>query len=200
MEKVRDELIHLRDIAWTTSGARYNAARRLRTRSRLSLAVISLISAGGVALPLVAASPLFISKADFFGLFSAVLSLFILVVAVIETASGFEAKAETLYRNAEALNAFRLRINVLLASAEQLTPENLGDRTLDYAQIRDTCSINHEVVDYDLFRAKHPKDFEIRGGWMGARFVELRFALHSTWWLILIVLLSVWSFAKLVCK
>lgn len=202
MEKVADELIHLRNRAWTTSGARYNAARRLRTRGRLSLAVISLISAGGVALPLIAANPLYVSKADSFGLFSALLSLFILVVAVIETASGFDAKAETLYRNAEALNAFRLRINALLAStsAEQLPPNILEKHTVEYGQIRDTCSLNHELVDYDFFRVKHPKDFDIQGGWIGTLFVELRYALHSTWWLILIVLLSAWGFAKLVYK
>src|SRR5690348_8495655 len=95
------EFTDLRNRAWTTSGSRYNAARRLRTRSKLSLATIAFVSALGVAVPLLASSRFLSAYRSDLGLYSSLLSLFILVVAIIEGAAGFDAKADALFSNAE---------------------------------------------------------------------------------------------------
>ena len=188
---VAKELLALRNRAWITSGARYNAARRLRTRSRLSLATIALVSALGIAAPLLLASESFVGSRENLSLYSSILSIFILVVAIIEGAASYEAKADTLFRSAELLNAFRLRVNVLLIDESSQSVEELGKLTSEYERIKSECAINHEVVDFNLVRAAHPGDFELPENWIRKPLARIVYFLYSTWWLSLISIAAV---------
>ena len=188
---IASELTTLRDRAWTTSGSRYNAARRLRTRSRLSLATISLISALGVAIPLLLASGRFGPDRENLALFSSILSLFILVVAVIEGASGFDAKADTLFRSGELLNAFRARVNVVLCDSTQHSIAALQELTDEYERLKESCPINHEVVDFRLLRADHPSDYGLSESAWRSFFSRVHYFAYSTWWLLLISVIAV---------
>lgn len=183
---IRDELVQIRNRAWTTSGARYNASRRLRTRSKLSLATISLVSALGVATPLLMASQVFALHRDSLGVYSALLSLFILVVAVIEGAASYESKADALFRNAEQLNALRLKINVWLADETSPVAQQLLDASQEYDRARSECPINHEVVDFRLQQATHPADYNLAPSQFRKFARTCHFYLYSTWWLTLI--------------
>lgn len=197
MMKIEEELIAIRQRAWGTAGARYNAARRLRMRSKLSLATISLISAIGVSIPLISSSGLVSDREVLLNLYAALLSLFILVVAVIEGASGFDVKADALHRNAEALTAFRTRVGVALACAERQTVEALDAFASEYEQILATCGINHDVIDFELLQAHKPGDFQLKPSKWRLFIVRWKHALHSTWWLLVLGLLSVLLLALL---
>ncbi|WP_460824194.1 SLATT domain-containing protein [Lysobacter olei] len=191
MAKIEDELIAIRHRAWSTAGARYNAARRLRMRSRLSLATISLISAIGVSVPLILSTDLAADKENLLNLYAALLSLFILVVAVIEGASGFDVKADALHRNAEALTAFRTRIGVALACSERHTVEVLDDFASEYEQILGACGINHDSIDFELFQANKPGDFQMNPSRGRLFIVRWKHRLHSTLWLLAIGVISI---------
>lgn len=185
------EFVDLRNRAWTTAGARYNAARRLRMRGSLSLATISLISALGVAVPLLLASGSFSEISSDLGLYSSLLSLFILVVAVIEGAAGFDAKADALFRNAESLNAFRMRLNISLSDSSLQTTSCLQEMTNQYEQIKSSCSINHEVVDFNLHKARNPSDYGLPPDAVRVFFGVLFWVLYSSWWLLMIVIAAI---------
>lgn len=191
MTAIEDELLAIRGRAWSTAGSRYNAARRLRMRSKLSLATISLVSAMGVAIPIIVAAGLFSGKEVYLGLFAALLSLFILVVAVIEGASGFEVKAEALHRNAEAFTAFRMRVGVALACPTRQSVEALDRFADEYERILESCSANHEPIDFALLQAVKPKDFDLAPSEKRLFAVRVRYFLHSTWWLFTIAAASV---------
>lgn len=188
---IEKELTQLRDRAWTTSGSRYNASRRLRTRSKLSLATISLISAIGVAVPLLLATDSVDFSKNALSLYSALLSLFILVVAIIEGAASFDAKADSLFRNAEQLNAFRLRVNTALVDPNRHINEELIKLTDEYDRLKSECPINHEVVDYQLQKASHPQDYGLKPSKLRVLFASARFITYSTWWLSLILFAAV---------
>ena len=185
------EFTDLRNRAWTTSGSRYNASRRLRTRGKLSLAAIALISAIGVAVPMLMASRSFSVHGSDLALYSSLLSLFILVVAIIEGAAGFDAKAYALFRNAEQLNAFRMKVNVVLVDAASQTIERLDRMIAEYEQIKASCALNHEVVDFSLFKAKNPTDFGLKANGWRTFFSSIFWGVYSTWWLALISMAAV---------
>lgn len=191
MSTIAEEILSMRNRAWSTSGARYNAARRLRTRSKLSLATISLISAIGVAVPLIISHPEFALKSNALALYSAILSIFILVVAIIEGTASFDAKADSLYRNAEELNAFRMRVNVPLSDVSLQTTELLERLTVEYERIRSTCQVNHEFIDFRIYRSRHPSDFGLRPSLIRSVLVSLWWGLYSTWWLALVSIISI---------
>lgn len=197
MKALEEELRAIRNRAWSTAGARYNAARRLWTRSKLSLATISLISAMGVAIPLILAAGLFSGKETYLGLFAALLSLFILVVAVIEGASGFDVKAEALHRNAEAFTALRTRVGVALSCPERQTVDTLDRFADEYEKILDSCGVNHEYIDFALLQAQKPQDFGMDPSKWRLLQVSARYYLHSTWWLFSISLVSMAIFLTL---
>lgn len=191
MSTVADEILNIRNRAWATSGARYNAARRLRTRSKLSLATISLISAIGVAIPLIISHPDFAAKSSVLGLYAAILSIFTLVVAVIEGAAGYDAKADSLYRNAEELNAFRMRVAISLSDPTLQTTALLQEITTEYERIRSTCPINHENIDFQLHKSQHPLDFNLNPSLFRSALISGWWGLYSTWWLALVSIISV---------
>jgi len=191
MATIEDELTAIRHRAWSTAGARYNAARRLRMRSKLSLATISLISAIGVSVPLISSSGLAADKEVLLNLYAALLSLFILVVAVIEGASGFDVKADALHRNAEALTAFRTRVGIALACSERHTAEVLDDFASEYEQILGACGINHDAIDFELLQAHRPGDFQLSPDGTRLFIVRWKHKLHSTLWLLMIGILSI---------
>jgi hypothetical protein len=185
------EFTDLRNRAWTTSGSRHNAARRLRTRSKLSLATIALVSAIGVAVPLVAANQYLSPHRSGLDMYASLLSLFILVVAIIEGAAGFDAKADALFSNAERLNSFRMRMNVFLADADSQNVSALRNMIDEYEQLKASCTVNHEVVDFYLFKARNPTDFGLHRSRYRLFFAFVLWVLYSTWWLALIELAAV---------
>lgn len=188
---ISTEFIDLRNRAWTTAGSRYNASRRFRTRSKLSLATIALISAIGVAVPLLMANRSFSIHGSDLALYSSLLSLFILVVAIIEGAAGFDAKADALFRNAEQLNAFRMKVNVILVDETSQQVEKLRQMVAEYEQIKASCTLNHEVVDFNLFRAKNPADYGMTSSGWRMFFSSIFWGFYSTWWLALISLAAI---------
>lgn len=190
---VSEEMQQLRNRAWTTASSRYNASRRLRIRSRLSLATIALISALGVAVPLLLGSGSWEHARSGLTLFASLLSLFILVVAVIEGAAGFDVKADTLFRNAEDLNAFRMRLNVCLADGNR-DVALLLTLTSEYEHLKKACAVNHEVVDFNLHKARNPSDFGLRADVGRILLANLAWLLYSSWWLLIIFLGAVVGF------
>lgn len=102
-------LAGLRVDVWLTSGARYNAARRLRRRENVSVFRLALFSALSGALPF--AQRVYAQSGssldNYLTTFSAALGIFLLAISLIEWGAKTGAVAETLHKNAEQLNALQ---------------------------------------------------------------------------------------------
>lgn len=145
-------LEELRTVAWTTAGARYNAARRLQRREVVSTASLALLSALTIFLAFV--QRLYVDQGspldNYLTALSVGLGIFLLAISLIEWGGRAGAKAEQLHANAEALNAFQRR----LASTAPV-PDTIELLVDEYEAIKAKCRENHSPLDLARFRADH---------------------------------------------
>lgn len=162
---MNDFLQRLQTQAWRTSGARYNAARRLKRRDWLATFSIAMFSAIGIALAVVqkvyvqTSTPVLDS---YITVVSACIGLFVLVISLIEWGASGAVKADALHRNAELLNQFQRKIEQDLASSSALDEPLATARREEYEEIKAGCAHNHEPVDDELFRAQQRLSKEFR--------------------------------------
>lgn len=160
-----DFLQRLRTQAWRTSGARYNAARRLKRRDWLATFSIAMFSAIGIALAVV--QKVYVQKStpeldNYVTVISACIGLFVLVISLIEWGTAGSVKADALYRNAELLNQFQRKIDQDLTTPGELSEAIVTARREEYETIKAGCAYNHEPVDDVLFRAQQRLSKEFR--------------------------------------
>lgn len=156
-----DYLNGLRTDVWRTSGARYNAARRLRRRENLSVFSLALFSAMSGALPFfqkVYAQP-GSSLDNYLTTFAVALGIFLLAISLIEWGAKTGAMAEALHKNAEQLNGLRraieLRLAMAASSGTDVTQTDAVELSEKYEQIKHSCGHNHLPIDDRLFLASN---------------------------------------------
>lgn len=160
MNDLLDFLAELRTTAWRTEGARFNAARRLRRRDWFATFSIGAFSAFGIGVSFVqkvyevtAGTP-----ADkYLTALSVCLGLFVIVISLIEWGAGGSVKAESLYQNAQELNAFQRKLAQALmemSGGRVLTSDEITGFREEYERIKSGCAYNHEPVDDQLFLAQ----------------------------------------------
>ena len=162
---MKDFLQSLRTQAWRTSGARYNAARRLKRRDWIATFSIAIFSAIGIALAVV--QKVYVHKGtpeldNYITVFSACIGLFVLVISLIEWGTSGSVKADALYRNAELLNRHQRKIEQVLSASGEPSNVVVTDLREEYEAIKEGCSYNHEPVDDVLFRAQQRLSKEFR--------------------------------------
>lgn len=204
---MNDFLQRLRTRAWRTSGARYNAARRLKRRDWLAIFSIAMFSAIGIALAVV--QKVYVQKStseldSYITVVSACIGLFVLVISLIEWGASGAVKADALHRNAELLNQFQRKIEQDLASSITLDETFATARRQEYEEIKAGCAHNHEPVDDRLFRAQQRLSKEFRKDckpdgepemtWIEGVWAGLIALWSSTWaylgfWIVILVLL-----------
>ena len=89
---------------------------------------------------------------------SVCLGLFVVVISLVEWGYGGALKAETLYRNAEELNAFQRRLEQLLAEiadGHTVANSHITESRENYEKIKGSCPHNHEPMDDKMFLAQH---------------------------------------------
>lgn len=197
-------LQRLRTDAWRTSGARYNAARRLRRRSLFSTASLAFFSASTVVLALIQSSSSGIlgspELSRYLTLLSGCVGVFLLAISLIEWGARSSEKADNLHRNAEALNGFQRRLGVIIErDAIAGNVESELREQARYDEIKATCFDNHDPIDDELFVSSHRLSPEFVGdkkaqhGRRWATWIVIRHYWASTWyflccWLIFIAL------------
>ncbi|QBF28493.1 SLATT domain-containing protein [Pseudomonas tructae] len=151
----------LQTTVWRTSGARYNASRRLKRRelfSTISLALFSAISIIIAVVQRIYSTPIqCISGLD--NLLTAIsicMGLFILVFTLMEWGSANGVKAYVLHKNAENLNALQSKIGHIIAKhkdnqEETISHDDVNLLRLDYEEIKGQCAENHTPTDDRFF-------------------------------------------------
>lgn len=165
-------LVNLRKRAWSTAGARYNAARRLKLRatcSTLSLSLLSIFSIAASVYQGILSLNLTDSTSNHLTALSITFGVFILTITLLEWGAAHEIKADSLHRNAEKLTAYHIKLEQILESIEN--NENIEHPEIDklrteYESIKDLCPYNHQPCDYKLFRVeqRHAPEFQREEG------------------------------------
>jgi hypothetical protein len=190
---VKEFLANLRKAAWHTSGARYNAGRRLKRREIFGIISIASFSALTIVVAVVQRVFAIQPGSSLDNLLTAgsiALGVLLIVVSLVEWGSANGAKAEALHSNAEVLNAFQREIELLLLqvadSIEYSKVEALRSR---YESTKAACPYNHIPLDYKEFLAslRSAKEHADENGkptisWARAIWHRALWQFHSVWY------------------
>lgn len=185
----------LQKDAWRTSGARYNAARRLRRREFFATVSFALMSAFTVAVAFIQrvyAQPS--SSADnYLSTFSASLGIFLLTLSLVEWGAKTGAISEALHLNAEKLNAYWRKVAFKISAVQSGQPLSWPEvqALLDeYDILKADCRHNHEPLDDAYFkihhRAEYPDAPDEKKTWWRWQFSSVWYI--AVLWLFLIIL------------
>lgn len=172
---------------WKTKGSRFNAYRRLKRRQQVSIFSISVLSVYGISIPVIQAvidTTSCPKTNNLYTVISLTLSVFILVLSLLEGANNYAGKSEKMHTNAIKISSLYSELEVLIAINR--TPESLGDGVDNiqrrYSEIIEECPENHEPEDYLEFQIQHRKDFRLsplRCFWIKARSFFVNYWLYS---------------------
>jgi hypothetical protein len=145
---------------WSTKGARFVAARRLKLKASASLCAISMMSFYLIIFSLIPAytdpSHLPTSEANL-ALINVSLGVFVLMLSQILNRSDFQRRSDRYHECALAIAKLYNRLRTKKTMEESsLTPEFVREINEEYDEVLDRYE-NHEQIDFDLFRAKRPK-------------------------------------------
>jgi len=147
---------------WKTRGCRYNADRRLKRKSSLSLSTISFLSFYVLILSIVSSFSIFnlnSKESGFISFISIVISIFILVLSLLEASKEYSIKAERLYTCANEIN--KLMSELKFAQATIKETDKLESEVhrihIEYQSLIKNVKENHDDIDYDLFRLAYRK-------------------------------------------
>lgn len=186
----------LRTKAWRTAGARYNASRRLKRREWVSTSSLALLSALSIA---VAFSQKVYAKVgtpldDYLSVVAMGVGALLLVISLLEWGAGYGVRAADLFKNAELLTNYQLKVAQTLAAMESgntVTLEEVDFLRLEYEAVKDRCTTNHQPIDDALFRAQKRSDPAFRVGqkadgalqmnWLVAQSVKVAWLVSELW-------------------
>lgn len=156
----------LRRRIWITKGSRFNAARRLNNKYQFSLSSISILSVYGIAIPFIqniVNNPQCQKVNDIYNAISVILSVFTLVISLLEGAKNYQLRAEKLHSNAVELSTLNRELEYLIVSKSGKADfiQEIGNVSARYEKLIKDCPENHEPEDYALFMVQNRKDFNI---------------------------------------
>ncbi len=160
---------------WVTKGARYNTYRRCKTKSLWSILSIAILSIYVIGLRLAPYFLVFnVKYLNILAFTTLLASLFILVLSLLEASKNYQLRAERLYNCAnEITNVYNDLLQLAPYNEENgHTPEQIQKISKRYASILRRYQENHDVIDFELFKAKNRADFQI--DWCSARRIGLR--------------------------
>ena len=162
---------------WTTRGARLEAARRLDRAGRASRRVVTAISLVLLALTVVLFAPGAVFDAadrNLVELVAVIGSVSLLVVSSLESGKAYELRSDRHHRAALAL------IRLYDTQKASGTPD-AQLLVKEYLTILEQYPDNHEPMDYLMFAACNPKDFEMEWGARAQAKVVWHFASQAPW-------------------
>jgi hypothetical protein len=169
---------------WITNGSRFNAARRLNNKYQFSLSSISILSIYGIGIPLfqsIAKNPQCKEINDIYNAISLILSVFTLVISLLEGAKNYQLRAEKLHKNAIEVSELQQKLEHVMVSqlGDADFHQKVGDILIKYNEIIKECSENHDSEDYNLFKAQNRKDFKM--SWLDGLYIKIKLIMIDYW-------------------
>lgn len=144
---------------WRTVGARFNAYRRYSAKQNFSNFTLAFLAVWNLALEVLPASFISAEHESLISPMSILVSVFLLVLSLLESSKGYELKAERLHNNAMELNEIYSDLQ------EVKTDEGLSLVRKKYHAALRACTENHSSEDSLLFQTEHPSIFKHKHGW-----------------------------------
>ena len=186
--------IDLRTRMWRTAGARFIAADRLTKRDRFStfsIALLSVVAIGvGLLDPHLSTFAQRVSGGSTAAV-TAILSVFILVLSLVEGSGQTSVRATKLHENAVHISEVRTDLETMLARSQLANSpdwEQLAELRKAYETRIRECPFNHDPVDYQRFQVNHRTSPEFadaegqpRMSWPEAQWVKLHHIADTSW-------------------
>ncbi len=159
---------NLHKSIWITKSSRFQASRRLNTQSQLSITSISLLSIYAIAISIIQnivdSTRQCNNLNNLYTITAILLSVFILVLSLLEGLKNYQLRAERLDNNAQELSKLNRKIDYFLSSNLDNTNNDKSNNFIkniqnSYDDLVDRCQENHDTDDYWLFKANRLKDF-----------------------------------------
>lgn len=152
---------------WITKESRFEASRKLSVQSQLSITSISLLSIYTIAISIIQniidVTGQCRSLNNLYTITAILLSVFILVLSLLEGLKNYQLRAERLYNNAKDLSKLYRKIDYYLscklAENNHDKQQKFRDINKKYNNLIDGCQENHDTDDYWLFKANNLKEF-----------------------------------------
>ncbi|HOO72501.1 MAG TPA: SLATT domain-containing protein [Spirochaetota bacterium] len=148
---------------WVTRGARYNAYRRLKKKHDLSIATIAFLS----SYALIINSIKFVNfvqmkphQDNYISFFTMVISVFILVLSLIDSSKDYKMNADKLYISAMEIENLYNELKKVRNSAvsERVLERSINTISNAYSKILGLYQVTHELIDYYLMFNHKRKD------------------------------------------
>jgi SMODS and SLOG-associating 2TM effector domain family 5 len=179
MSKEIEYYKHLVGIMYKTRGCRFGAASALEIKERWSVGAVAFLSAYVLSwsIVLLSYSEAFSSKhASFYTALSAIASISLLVISLMDYAFGRSVQAEKLHQNALEISACMRELERQLAAE---TPDvGVMERiATDYERHISETQINHTTKDFIRWNYSSAKP----KGYVAGLWYPLRHALFNVW-------------------
>lgn len=172
---------------WKTKGSRFNACRRLRRKQQISIFSISVLSVYGISIPVIQtvldtdACP---ETNNLYTVISLTLSVFILVLSLLEGANNYASKSEKMHVNAMKISSLYSELEILLvrSSDPAVLSEKVDSIQHRYSEVIEECPDNHELEDYLEFQIQHRKEFNLSAlkcCWIRVKYFFVNYWLYS---------------------
>ena len=149
---------------WSTYGASYRAAKRLKRKDHLSIIAISFLSTYVIVLNLLQIYP-FLPTTDYertlYSFISIVASLFIIVLTLLETGQNYQLRSERLRNRAREIKILHNELQEIGLRALQDKDQAIHDLSIKYNELLRSGPENHDDIDYRSFKAMNRHIFRI---------------------------------------
>jgi hypothetical protein len=151
------------DALNTTKSVRYAASSRLAKKNSLSLLTVSILSIYVIVASII---PVFWNDlshvtTDALYFFSAICSLFIIVLSLVESGKDYKTRSELLLKCARRIGFLVDRINYLTGT-NVLTRESFEQIQDEYNKILSEFTTNHDPIDYICHSKARSKNLVVR--------------------------------------
>lgn len=147
---------------WITRDCRYNSDRRLKKKNTLSLTAISFLSLYVLIISIfttIEDGNLSEATSKSLSIASIVISLFILILSLLETSKEYAIKAERLYNCANIINKLMSDLKIAKATIKDQKELEISVNKINhnYHEIISGYEENHEELDYLKFMIDNKK-------------------------------------------
>jgi len=175
---------------WKTKGSRFNAARRLNKKYQFGITSIAILSVYGISIPIIQSIPSIAKCQNVNSLYTAIstiLSVFTLVLSLLEGSKNHQLRAEKLHNNAVMISSLHRHLEYLISCESQnidfqIKLHGISD---EYEELVKECPENHEPEDYDLFKLQYQEEFKV--GPLTAVYIRLKLLFIDYWLYIFVI-------------
>lgn len=170
---------------WTTKGTRFNAARRFNNNFQVSITSISILSIYGISIPILQGIVNVSECPQLNGIYTAsstILSIFILVLSLLDSSKNYQVRADRLYNNALKIRNLQRQVEYTIDCESDCAnfQEKIKDFSSRYEELINECPENHGTEDFDLFKAQHREDFKDIN-WKTENYIKLKAFIKDYW-------------------